>query len=344
MANFVEAKTRAELEDFLAKAGSRLTVVHFQASWAPQCAQMNEVMAELAKEHAHATFVKLEAEALPEVSEKYAISSVPTFILLNGGVQVDRVDGAHAPELVKKVQRLAVGGVSEPDRGPGDPNERLKKLINAAPCMLFMKGTAQEPRCGFSRQMVALLRERNIPFSTFDILSDEDVRQGLKMYSNWPTYPQLYANGELLGGLDIVKELAESGELESACPKALTLEHRLKQTINRSPVILFMKGSKDAARCGFSRQILEILNGTGVEYDTFDILEDDEVRQGLKNYSNWPTYPQLYVKGELIGGLDIVKELQESGELQHRAQGGFLGHTRVKRQGPQAMSYFKFGG
>ncbi|XP_054638533.1 glutaredoxin 3 [Dunckerocampus dactyliophorus] len=317
MANLVEAKTQSDFEDFLAKAGKRLTVVHFQAAWAPQCGQMNEVMAELAKEHAHSTFVKLEAESVPEVSEKYEIASVPTFLFFKGAEKVDRLDGAHAPELTKKVQRLAVSGGSagDPEGGPAELNQRLKKLINAASCMLFMKGSAQEPRCGFSRQIVALLKERSIQFSSFDILSDEEVRQGLKAYSNWPTYPQLYVNGELIGGLDIVKELAESGELESTCPKAVTVEHRLKTVINQSPVMLFMKGSKEAARCGFSRQILEILNDTGEHYDTFDILQDEEVRQGLKTYSNWPTYPQLYVKGELIGGLDIVKELQESGEL-----------------------------
>ncbi|XP_040900003.1 glutaredoxin 3 [Toxotes jaculatrix] len=317
MANLVEATTQQKFEDILAKAGKCLTVVHFQAAWAPQCGHMNEVMAELAKEHTHTTFVKLEAEAVPEVSEKYEISSVPTFLFFKGGEKVDRLDGAHAPELTKKVQRLAVtgspGGAAE--GSSTDLNQRLKKLINAAPCMLFMKGSAQEPRCGFSRQIVALLKEHNIQFSSFDILSDEEVRQGLKTYSNWPTYPQLYVNGELVGGLDIVKELAESGELENTCPKAVTLEHRLKTIINQSPVMLFMKGNKEAARCGFSRQILEILNGTGVDYDTFDILQDEEVRQGLKTYSNWPTYPQLYVKGELIGGLDIVKELKESGDL-----------------------------
>ncbi|XP_071763257.1 glutaredoxin 3 [Centroberyx gerrardi] len=317
MANLVEATSQQQFEDFLAKAGKCLTVVHFQAAWAPQCGQMNDVMAELAKEHTHTTFVKLEAEAVPEVSEKYEIASVPTFLFFKGGQKVDRLDGAHAPELSKIVQRLAVAG--GPARGESSPtedlNQRLKKLINAAPCMLFMKGSPQEPRCGFSRQIVALLKEHNIQFSSFDILSDDGVRQGLKTYSNWPTYPQLYANGELLGGLDIVKELAESGELENTCPKTVTLEHRLKSVINQSPVMLFMKGNKEAAKCGFSRQILEIMNGAGVEYDTFDILQDEEVRQGLKTYSNWPTYPQLYVKGELIGGLDIVKELKESGDL-----------------------------
>uniref|UniRef100_A0A1A7YRK9 Glutaredoxin 3 n=1 Tax=Iconisemion striatum TaxID=60296 RepID=A0A1A7YRK9_9TELE len=315
MANLVEATNQQQFEDILSKTGKCLTVVHFHAPWAPQCGQMNEVMSVLAKEHTHTTFVKLEAETVPEVSEKYEISSVPTVVFFKAGEKVDRLDGAHVAELTKMIQRLAVAGSPDESTGIEDLNQRLKKLINAAPCMLFMKGAPQEPRCGFSRQIVALLKEHNVQFSSFDILSDEEVRQGLKTYSNWPTYPQLYVNGELVGGLDIVKELAETGELENTCPKAVSLEHRLKTIINQSPVMLFMKGNKEAAKCGFSRQILEVLNASGVDYDTFDILQDEEVRQGLKTYSNWPTYPQLYVKGELIGGLDIVKELKESGEL-----------------------------
>ncbi|CAN9514167.1 unnamed protein product [Ophioblennius macclurei] len=326
MAQVVEAFSQQHLQDFLASAGSRLCVVHFQAAWAPQCTHMNEVLGELARELPQAAFVRVEAEALPEVSARYGVSSVPTFLFLRAGRELERLDGAHAAELTKKVRRLAESGVGAAPRTPSPPSgtpqaaasdlqQRLQKLVQAAPVMLFMKGHPQEPRCGFSRQIVALLKEKNIQFSSFDILSDEEVRQGLKTFSNWPTYPQLYVKGELIGGLDIVKELAESGELETTCPKKQTLEQRLKTLVARGPVMLFMKGNKEGARCGFSRQILELLNHTGVEYDTFDILSDEEVRQGLKTYSNWPTYPQLYVKGELIGGLDIVKELQESGEL-----------------------------
>ncbi|XP_015722964.1 glutaredoxin-3 [Coturnix japonica] len=295
-----------------------LVVVHFWAPWAPQCAQMNEVMATLAKEHAQVTFVQLEAEAVPEVSEKYEISSVPTFLFFKNSQKVDRLDGAHAPELTKKVQRHASStsvSAGSNDSAKEDLNARLKKLINAAPCMLFMKGSPKEPRCGFSKQMVEILNKHGISFSSFDIFSDEEVRQGLKTYSNWPTYPQLYVAGELIGGLDIIKELEASGELDTIFPKALKLEDRLKSLINKAPVMLFMKGNKQTAKCGFSKQIIEIMNNTGVDYETFDILEDEEVRQGLKTFSNWPTYPQLYVKGELVGGLDIVKELKESGEL-----------------------------
>ncbi|XP_021255214.1 glutaredoxin-3 [Numida meleagris] len=312
------AGSAEQFQQLLQQKERTLVVVHFWAPWAPQCAQMNEVMAALAKEHTQVTFVQLEAEAVPEVSEKYEISSVPTFLFFKNSQKVDRLDGAHAPELTKKVQRHASStsvSAGSNDSAKEDLNVRLKKLINAAPCMLFMKGSPKEPRCGFSKQMVEILNKHGISFSSFDIFSDEEVRQGLKTYSNWPTYPQLYVAGELIGGLDIIKELEASGELDAVCPKAQKLEDRLKSLINKAPVMLFMKGNKQAAKCGFSKQIIEIINNTGVDYETFDILEDEEVRQGLKTYSDWPTYPQLYVKGELVGGLDIVKELKENGEL-----------------------------
>ena len=76
---------------------------------------------------------------------------------------------------------------------------------------------------------------------------------------------------------------------------------RLKKLINSSKCVLFMKGDRDVPKCGFSRQTIELLNSLDAEYATFDIFSDEEVRQGLKTYSNWPTYPQLYIDGELIG-------------------------------------------
>nr|XP_032806821.1 glutaredoxin-3 [Petromyzon marinus] len=317
----VRSVSAQDLQELLL-SGLPHVVVHFWATWAPQCAQMNDVMEELATEHPAVSFVKLEAEAVPELALKHNVKAVPTFIFFKAGQPVERLDGAHAPELVKKVQQLAA---SLPHATPtttavakvpsADLKERLHTLVRAAPCMLFMKGTSKEPRCGFSRQTVEILNRHGVKFSSFDILSDEAVRQGLKEFSNWPTYPQLYVNGDLIGGLDIIKELAETGELDKMFPKEESLEDRLKSFINKAPVMLFMKGNKETPRCGFSRSIVNILNDTGVKYETFDILQDEEVRQGLKTFSNWPTYPQLYAYGELVGGLDIVKELLESGEL-----------------------------
>ena len=81
---------------------------------------------------------------------------------------------------------------------------RLSELVKAAPVMLFMKGTPSAPQCGFSRQTVSMLREKGIRYGFFNILADDDVRQGLKEYADWPTYPQVWMDGELVGGLDIV--------------------------------------------------------------------------------------------------------------------------------------------
>lgn len=93
-------------------------------------------------------------------------------------------------------------------------------------------------------------------------------------------------------------------------------EHDLHKLTNQSPVMLFVKGDRYLPQCGFSARIMELLDVLNVEYETFDILEDEEVRQELKEYSNWPTYPQLYVEGKFIGGLDITEELYEKKELQ----------------------------
>lgn len=139
----------------------------------------------------------------------------------------------------------------------------MKNLINSSQVMLFMKGTPQEPRCGFSRQVVEIMKNKQVKYGSFDILSDNEVREGLKTYSNWPTYPQLYIKGELVGGLDIIKEMVQNGEFDAMIPKEQSLDDRLKALINQSKVMLFMKGSMKEPRCGFSRQTIELLNETG---------------------------------------------------------------------------------
>ena len=93
------------------------------------------------------------------------------------------------------------------------------------------------------------------------------------------------------------------------------INERIKQTLESHPVLLFMKGSPDFPQCGFSAQAVAALRACGTDFGHFNIFEDPEVREGLKAYSNWPTYPQLYVNGELIGGCDIVVEMYHSGEL-----------------------------
>ena len=91
---------------------------------------------------------------------------------------------------------------------------------------------------------------------------------------------------------------------------------RISQIVNEHDVVLFMKGTPLFPQCGFSSRAVAILDHLGVEYASTDVLADPEVRQGIKDYSNWPTVPQLYIKGEFVGGSDIMMEMYEAGELQ----------------------------
>jgi monothiol glutaredoxin len=99
--------------------------------------------------------------------------------------------------------------------------ERIETLINSNKIMVFMKGNKLMPQCGFSNNVVQILNVLGVPFETFDVLSDYEIRQGIKEYSNWPTIPQVYLNGEFLGGSDILIELYQSGQLQETVEVAL---------------------------------------------------------------------------------------------------------------------------
>ena len=90
---------------------------------------------------------------------------------------------------------------------------------------------------------------------------------------------------------------------------------RIKQDVTSNPVVLYMKGTPVFPQCGFSAAVVQILTELGVKFKGVDVLTDPEIRQGIKEYSSWPTIPQLYVKGEFVGGCDIIREMAETGEL-----------------------------
>ena len=94
-----------------------------------------------------------------------------------------------------------------------------------------------------------------------------------------------------------------------------TAQQRIQQDVADHPVVLFMKGSPVFPQCGFSAAVVQILSHLGVKFKGIDVLSDPGIRQGIKEFSNWPTIPQLYVKGEFIGGCDIIREMFETGEL-----------------------------
>jgi len=100
----------------------------------------------------------------------------------------------------------------------------------------------------------------------------------------------------------------------------MSVQERIQSVVDSKPVMLFMKGSPQFPQCGFSGRAVQILQACGTDFGSFDVLADEEVRQGIKEFSNWPTIPQLYINGEFVGGSDIMMELYQNGELAKQLQ------------------------
>ncbi|PWN50190.1 glutaredoxin [Violaceomyces palustris] len=250
--NLVDVTSPEHFTELMQQDLNRVSLLNFWAPWAEPCAQMNEVVKELAAKYPQVLFLVIEAESLPDVSESFDVEAVPSFVLLRGHTLLSRISGANAAALSAAVSSHAStkpanqsqsrtsaapraasdvyvangGGTSaggnaadyaeadEVEETEEQIEERCRKLMDSAPVMLFMKGDPDTPRCGFSQKTVNLLRQEGVEFGHFDILTDENVRQGLKKLNEWPTFPQIIVKGELIGGLDILKEQIETGEFK----------------------------------------------------------------------------------------------------------------------------------
>lgn len=233
--NLQQVRSSDHLKDLLSADLQRASLLYFWAPWAQPCEQMTEVVEQLARKYPALLSLQIEAEANQEISESFDIESVPSFLLLRGHTLLARIVGADARALTDAIAKhvgpaggsgatpTATPPLSQTDKAPAtgtsapetpeETERRLRGLMGQSTVVLFMKGSPEAPRCGFSRKISSLLREKDIEFSHFDILTDESVRQGLKKLNDWPTFPQLIVKGELVGGLDIVQELADNGEL-----------------------------------------------------------------------------------------------------------------------------------
>lgn len=221
----IEIESEEQFSQLTKKDPTKLVALYFHTPWAAPCQTMNSVIKTLALANPQVTFLSINADDLLDISELFEVSAVPYIILIRNSTILKELSGADPKEFIaalnqfsgKEAEPTPTEKVDLPASAPepaAEPtaeelNERLAKLTAAAPVMLFMKGSPSAPQCGFSRQLVAILREHQVRFGFFDILKDDTVRQGLKTFSDWPTFPQLYVNGEFQGGLDIIKELLE---------------------------------------------------------------------------------------------------------------------------------------
>lgn len=215
----IEVESEQQFTELTKSNDSKLIALYFHTPWAGPCKTMNQVYKTLADSKAQdpsILFLSINADDLSEISELFDVSAVPYFILIRKQTILKELSGADPKEFIAALNQFSgssdysqssnvsntqatnsnLNGTQPTADEPAEEteealNERLTKLTTAAPIMLFMKGSPSSPQCGFSRQLVAILREHQVRFGFFDILKDDSVRQGLKKFSDWPTFPQL---------------------------------------------------------------------------------------------------------------------------------------------------------
>lgn len=211
-------------ESFFLKNKDKLCVIIFDAEFSGQNDIVQDALRHLEKfvseNESTIALAFADGEINSDLITEFSMLYVPGVVCVTGEKRdiVKKIDTLEPNKLIQILREVhnksnnsssSTGGVYPKDR----LKEYLKSLTSRSPVMIFMKGHPGAPRCGFSKQLVALLAKYDIKYDYFDILEDEDVRQGLKEYSDWPTYPQIYVKGEFVGGLDILKQLDDAGEL-----------------------------------------------------------------------------------------------------------------------------------
>lgn len=271
MSELTEITSEDNFNSILSSASpSTLLVLSFHAPWAAPCAQMKTILTTLASTYPPndpptATFLSINAEDLPEISESYDVTAVPFLVLIRDGKTLETVSGSDAAKVRDAVERHASS-----------------------------KGNAG--KAGIPPMLSATPRKE-----TNGVAPQTATSNG-----HLPNTPSSSGTKDLSGYAPTSNDPPTAPAMSSGAASKEELHTRLSNLVKAAPVMLFMKGTPSAPQCGFSRQIVSILRENGVKYGFFNILADDEVRQGLKEFADWPTFPQLWIDGELVGGLDIV--------------------------------------
>jgi len=240
------------------------------------------------------SFLAINAEELPDISEDHDVTAVPFVVLKRGGKVLETVSGSDATKVRAAVEKHAGQGT-----GDGKPGVTL-------PAAQTVTRPAQQ-----AEPVDAKLQARDDKATADGALSENSDKSTAKDLSKYAPGAGAKQTAPEYSSTTKPGLFQETENDPSAGTAKEDLNARLESLVSAAPCMLFMKGTPSAPQCGFSRQLVSILREQGVRYGFFNILADDEVRQGLKEYAEWPTFPQLWLGGELVGGLDIVKEEME---------------------------------
>ncbi|KRX05878.1 Thioredoxin-like fold [Pseudocohnilembus persalinus] len=263
-------------------------------------------------------FAQCDADKVPQVSTNYNITNVPTVIVTDAQKgELKRFENENPAQILESLEEFIPEYQKKFEQKRVEMYKKIEKLITENPVLIFIKGTAQAPECKFTRQFLEIMKDLDCKFTYYDIIADNDMRHWLRHYNKWPTYPQLYISGELIGGLDKAKQRIEEGYIQEKIPQSARIhdpEQRLKKIVSENKVILFTKGiASDINLDQNQKDVIQLLKNEGIKFRCFDCSSDQLLLEHLQKQNG--EFPHLYSQQKYIGSKQKLSDLAKQSQL-----------------------------
>ncbi|TNV78818.1 hypothetical protein FGO68_gene1296 [Halteria grandinella] len=311
-----------QLQDLREKNRDKCVLFLFWAHWYRECEIMRRFFEELTQDHHFVKFAWADVDRDKEITKFFKVTAVPFIVMMHPDKQeIEKVTETKRSSILEVVTAYEAFYSQQFMKKRKQAFAEIEELLKSYPIIIFIRGSALSPECKQSEVLIDYFQKMEIKFRTVDILSNPQLKEWVKHFSGFPSFPQIFVNGKFVGSAEMVIDMIESDEfiniIPQECIKTNALE-RIKVAMAKSPVVLFMKGTPTKPYDGYQQEAIQLLDKERIRYAFFDVMKDPDVRELLKEYSKCQSYPQVFISGQFMGGgLTYMKELDSLGKLSH---------------------------
>ena len=305
--------TPKELDKLKAQCLDCPIILLMWASWDSHSQNLLSMLQEMPSVYKNVQVAYVDCDEAEDLVDELNVDTVQTVVVLHPigseARSTEKIEGIRAETLTELVEKenKAYDGWYELEKKKAFRD--IEAHIATYPFFIFIKGSKEEPKCKFTRRLVEMLRKPGYDYRTFNILADQRIRQWLKVYSNWPTFPQMYIDQKFVGGIDVVTELVEGDEFDEMVPescKPLPPKEKLAKMLKQSKLVLLLNGTVENPKDDASKALIEKINTLNCEYSIVDVTSDPEF---VTHLAKGQQVPYVYMDGVPACGIDGVDQL-----------------------------------
>ena len=304
---------------------TKLSMHHFEKMfvnffYAPKYAQTEQFIESLRNIscfYSEAIYIFIDIEKCPDLVKVFEISMIPTIILSDANKKIlKRLENPQSNELILTLEDDIALFKTNFELEKKRMFNKIENILSINPIMVFIKGTPQEPKCGFTSTLLDIIQSFGLNFGYFNILEDEDVRNWLRYYAKWNTYPQLHINKKIVGGVDFVKDLVSKGKFEEILPlnsRKSDPKSKLFRLLNecKGKILIFIKDLIN----NDTKTMVRLMKDNGVKFILNEVKNDEKLEEFILETYKVKALPVCFIKGEFIGDSHVIKEICQSNKL-----------------------------